>query len=291
MKTSQKHSEKNICTEVWYHADCMDGLGAVAAYWDSISLHNIDRNKIKLRPMNHGDTYDLTNVDNLIMLDYTVKANFMRKICEQVENVLVIDHHKSAESDLKECENIENLKMVFDMNKSGAVLSWEYFNPDKAVPQILKYIQDRDLWQHTLDGSRQVSAYLFQYVLGDMTQLIELFDYFTIDTMVKIGGVILTCHNKMVDQIIKNTILTDFDGVEVLVVNSPILQSEIGDCLNQSIEDNKSSAKYVMIRHETVEHEVYSLRSRGEFDVSEVAVKHGGGGHVSSAGFRMRLKV
>lgn len=289
MKTSQKLSEKSICTEVWYHTDCMDGLGAVAAYKKYVMHYDETLGNVNLKPMTHGDTYDLANVDHLIMLDYSVKANFMRKICEQVESVLVIDHHKSAQVDLKECENIKNLEMVFDMNKSGAVLSWEYFNPDIEVPLVLEYIQDRDLGLHKLTATQRVSAYLFQYVLGDIDQLIELFDDFPIDTIVKIGGVIVTCQNKMVDRIIKNTILTDFDGEEVLVVNSPILQSEIGDRLNQSIEDNNSTAKYVMIRHESVEHEVYSLRSRGDFDVSEVAVRHSGGGHKNASGFRVKL--
>lgn len=289
MKTSQKLSEKSICTEVWYHAACMDGLGAVAAYKKYVMHYDETLGNVNLKPMTHGDTYDLANVDHLIMLDYSVKANFMRKICEQVESVLVIDHHKSAQVDLKECENIKNLEMVFDMNKSGAVFSWEYFNPDIEVPLVLEYIQDRDLGLHKLTATQRVSAYLFQYVLGDIDQLIELFDDFPIDTIVKIGGVIVTCQNKMVDRIIKNTILTDFDGEEVLVVNSPILQSEIGDRLNQSIEDNNSTAKYVMIRHESVDHEVYSLRSRGDFDVSEVAVKQGGGGHKNASGFRVKL--
>ena len=35
----------------------------------------------------------------------------------------------------------------------------------------------------------------------------------------------------------------------------------------------------------------YSLRSRGDYDVSEIAVRYGGGGHTAAAGFTKKLDV
>ncbi|HEY6554426.1 MAG TPA: phosphohydrolase, partial [Vicinamibacteria bacterium] len=35
----------------------------------------------------------------------------------------------------------------------------------------------------------------------------------------------------------------------------------------------------------------YSLRSRGEFDVSAVAMGYGGGGHRNAAGFQLKVPI
>jgi hypothetical protein len=32
------------------------------------------------------------------------------------------------------------------MNKSGARLAWEFF-PDKPVPGLIRYVEDRDIWK------------------------------------------------------------------------------------------------------------------------------------------------
>ncbi|NIV11578.1 MAG: bifunctional oligoribonuclease/PAP phosphatase NrnA, partial [Aliifodinibius sp.] len=40
--------------------------------------------------------------------------------------------------------------------------------------------------------------------------------------------------------------------------------------------------------YETETEVVYSLRSRGDFDVSALAERFGGGGHKNAAGFRVK---
>ena len=32
------------------------------------------------------------------------------------------------------------------MNQSGAMLAWKFFFPEQAVPDLIRFVQDRDLW-------------------------------------------------------------------------------------------------------------------------------------------------
>jgi uncharacterized protein len=61
-------------------------------------------------------------------------------------HLIVIDHHKSAMIELHDISNTH-----FDMTKSGAMLSWEFFHPGKEPPKFIRYIQDRDLWKWELE--------------------------------------------------------------------------------------------------------------------------------------------
>ena len=46
----------------------------------------------------------------------------------------------------------------FDLSKSGARLAWEYFHPERAAPQLVDYIEDRDLWRWQVPRSKEFSA-------------------------------------------------------------------------------------------------------------------------------------
>jgi oligoribonuclease NrnB/cAMP/cGMP phosphodiesterase (DHH superfamily) len=73
------------------------------------------------------------------ILDFSYDEETLRNLYKKVE-VVVLDHHKTAEKDLKDLSFAK-----FDMNKSGAMMAWEYFHPEKEVPLMIRYIQDRDL--------------------------------------------------------------------------------------------------------------------------------------------------
>ena len=47
---------------------------------------------------------------------------------------------------------------LFDMNHSGARLSWDFFHPGKLPPKFINYIEDRDLWKWELPSSKEFSA-------------------------------------------------------------------------------------------------------------------------------------
>lgn len=274
--------------QVWYHKHCMDGFGALAAYCVGYD-HNKDDVII---PMSYGDSYNLDGVDEVVMLDFSVKSDVMEDICAKVLTVLVIDHHKTAKEELEKCKAIGNLELVFDMEKSGAVLAWEYFNPhDGNIPLVLEYIQDRDLWNWDLDNSKEISAYLKHQGYKDNIWLQNLFSHVILSDKAEEGKLILEVQRGIYKEICEKAKFTSLNGDPVISVNSPIFQSDIGDYLNQKIINENLPQKYVVIWWDEEKDTVYSLRSRGDFDVSEVALKYKGGGHKNAAGFKVNTEL
>jgi len=74
----------------------------------------------------------------------------------------------------------------FDMARSGAVITWEYFHPGEGIPRILLYVQDHDLWINELPGIREFSAALRSY-----PQEFELWDRLDIEDLVAEGEAII----------------------------------------------------------------------------------------------------
>lgn len=46
------------------------------------------------------------------------------------------------------------LQVIFDMEKSGARLAWEFFHRDAAAPLLIRHIEEQDMWRFTLPGTR-----------------------------------------------------------------------------------------------------------------------------------------
>lgn len=211
-------------------------------------------------------------------------------LADEFRFVLVLDHHVSAE---KELEGLPFCR--FEKNKSGAVMAWEHFFPEKPLPILFGYIQDRDLWEWKLPASRAVSAYI-QTVPFDFQEWNELRRSLAQNAddgrIVSQGSAILTYQQQRVHSLAKKAgriwlCRGDMNGVEIPAVNSAVWQSEIGEELLELHPE--APAACVFFQVESGEW-VYSLRARkGEYDVSELAKAYGGGGHAPAAGFRHSL--
>jgi hypothetical protein len=54
-------------------------------------------------------------------------------------------------------------RICFDLSHSGAVLAWNHFHPDEPAPDLLRYVEDQDLWSWKLPASEEVNAALSSY--------------------------------------------------------------------------------------------------------------------------------
>jgi nanoRNase/pAp phosphatase (c-di-AMP/oligoRNAs hydrolase) len=201
------------------------------------------------------------------------------------EKVVVLDHHKTAQADLEglEQENPEKFNIIFDMARSGAGLAWQFFHPFSDLPDLLAHIQDRDLWQFKLEGTKEIHAALGMYprefsvwegLLGK------------VDSLKKEGAVLLRKQEMEVEAACRHAKDLDILGYNAIAINSTVHQSEIGNKLCKQHPDHPFAAIYTIHDHEDVR---FGLRSIGDFDVSAIAQKFGGGGHKNAAGFQVSL--
>lgn len=266
---------------VIYHGECTDGLGAALAAMDAMPY---DTEWIAAKP-----GWDILSLytgrikgRRIYLLDYSFKRPVMEKLVELGAMVTVIDHHKTAEADLKD---LVGCVCVFDMNHSGAVLSWKFFHPEDEVPELFQYIETRDLWKFDLPYAPEVSTAIQSYghnpkdaCWDDMIH--NWRDWYP--RLVQEGTAINRFRRAMIAVVQHTAELVDINGVQVLAVNAQFLASEIGAWL-------KKQNPVVCIWYWDGKRQVYnmSLRSDG-VDVSAIAAKFGGGGHAAAAGFTCR---
>ncbi len=260
---------KNICI---YHKDCADGFGSALAFkqWaDGKGLF------VEFYPAQYGDK-DIPDVSgkDVTIVDFSYPREALLKMNEQANSLLVIDHHKTAQEALKDLDFC-----LFDMDKSGAVLTWEYFFPKRPIPLLLLYIQDKDLWNWELEQSKEISASL-QSMDADFEIWEQYLDNNNLPELTVKGEAILEYQSKIVEKIGKSELpMIEIAGYTVPCVNATTLISEIGNKISQGYP---FSASYF----ETKDKRIYSLRSAKDgIDVSEIAKRFGGGGHFHASSF------
>ncbi len=263
--------DPNSVNVVIYHADCTDGFGAAYSAWKCLG------NRAEYYACKHGTPPPDVTGKNVVILDFSFNNATTKKMIESAENLLVIDHHKSAVVELHDIPNTR-----FDMTKSGAMLSWEFFHPGKEHPKFIGYIEDRDLWKWELPYSKEFAA-AFDMVPFEFEEFEKFEDDSVFDDAVKRGSYILAYSKTVVKKVCEKAQPRKMDGKEVLVVNASHWMSEIGSRLAPDCDfaliwywDHEAKHTKVSLRafHDTV-------------DVAEVSKKFGGGGHRKAAGFQL----
>ena len=263
-------------TVIMYHKGCPDGFGAAWAAWRS-------RLNATYHAVSHKAPLPETPaVSRIYLLDFAPSRPETEELHARhgPENVRIVDHHVSAE---RELDGLPNCR--FDSSRSGAVLAWDEFCSNYRMPELLEYVQDRDLWQWALPHSREINAYLF--TLGWNFQRWnqvhrELRDRAERRRIIETGALLVREKDQTVSYLASIAATTTIAGHRVPSVNSPTHRSEIGHLLLQLHPD----APFAAVWYDAADQQRHwSLRSRGDFDVTGIATAMGGGGHPAAAGF------
>ena len=260
---------------VIYHANCTDGFGAAFSAWKLLG------NRAEYYPCTHGCKPPDVKGKNVVILDFSFDNKTTKKLIKDANNLLVIDHHKSAMVELHDISNT-----IFDMNKSGATMSWEVLQPGKEPPKFIQYITDRDLWRWELPYSKEFSA-AFDMVPYQFEEFEKFEDDSVFDDAIKRGSYILAYSKTVIKKVCDKAVLKKFKGKNVYVVNSSHWMSEIGAKLSPDCD----FALIWYYDHDD-QHTRVSLRSfHDHIDVSEIAKEFKGGGHRKAAGFTLAKDI
>ena len=251
---------------VLYHANCPDGFGAAWAIWKKYP-------SAVFIPVDHGQPLPVDPTGrNLLIVDFSYPRPMLEGIAKSAAAIQVLDHHITAKQALADLPYA-----AFDLNKSGAVLAWEWAHRLPA-PWLLEYVQDKDLFTWKLPGSREINAALSAYPYD-----FNIWDGMKREVLEQEGRAILRYEHKLVEQILQEMVMVEFEGETVPCVQSAVLTSQIGERL-------AASGAFCLIWHDRQGRRYFSLRSReGGADVSRISVKYGGGGHPHAAGFSVPL--
>ena len=258
-----------------YHKDCYDGFGAA---W--VANRELSAYTREFIPCAYGDPVPAITNSDVYILDFSFPKPVMEKFKAENKSVVCLDHHKTAQASLEGLDWCE-----FDMNRSGAGMTWDHFH-EESRPDLINYIEDRDLWRFALSKSREIHAYISSFpkdfATWDKLNMDLIYHY---ADCVYAGEAILRYYDQKVQELAQHAIIRDVAGYKVPVVNCPYLfASDVLHVLCDKYPDSPFAAGW----SETTDGvKRYSLRGRStdDFDVSEIAKRFGGGGHRKAAGY------
>lgn len=253
-----------------YHGNCADGFTSAWVIHQAL-LGECDF---------HAGVYqqeppDVLNRD-VFLVDFSYKRPVIEEMRKRANSILILDHHKTAEADLRDLHGVE---VVFDMNRSGARITWDHCFPGKPPPQTLLHVEDRDLWRFALPGTREIQANIFSYPyeFDVWTRLMSEDPQKLIDE----GKAIERKHFKDIHELLGvTTRRMVIGGHNVPIANLPYIH--VSDAAHELAKGEAFAGCY----WDTPKGRVFGLRSNDAgLDVSEIAKQYGGGGHRNAAGF------
>ncbi len=273
------------------HKNCPDGFGAAWSVWtkhgNNIEYH-FDGYKEKIY---EEDIPDVTG-KNVLMVDFAYQdVDVMNRLNAKANKMLLLDHHEKTRDLLEgniDCDHI------FDMDRSGARMAWDYFYPKAEPSTLIQYIEDRDIWKWELPNAREYLAALDSYpqTFENFTW-IDGFSKREIADFIAQGSSILRYHNILVKKSVRTAVPGDLltpDGERhpCYIVNHPSkdLVSDIGNVL---AHDDVIAFVWCYSHHNEIN--VASLRSVGDKSVSDIASLFGGGGHKNASGCSFKTPI
>ena len=269
---------------IYHGGGCPDGFAAALAAW------NFYGGQAEFLGLDHGDVKavaDLPDCRNraVYILDFSFSAEVMRAIDIQAAKLVLLDHHKSAAELLSgfvcRCGVVH-----FDMKKSGARLAWEFFLPDSPIPDLVRFVEDRDIWVWQFPESPAFLAAL-DMEPQDFVRWADIatFSPAQLQGFMARGQAMDEKFTKLATDLAQDARPVTFNGHSGLMANVPsVFHSLVGDILA------RKSGTFALLwsAHKSGVIKV-GLRSRSGFDCIPLASSMDGGGHAQACGFKMEI--
>jgi len=294
-----------------YHANCIDGFTSAWVAHKALASKGVS--EITLLPMQYNDD-SYAELETLIgrlkptsltVVDFSLPLDILDALHRFHPNVgvTILDHHKTAYERYFPTINYSSGKVmseykhgaynIIDPNKSGAWICWTHFFPEKEVPRIIKYVQDYDLWRFEYgEDTKYINMYLRQelktkYPLKAWDEAhIDLENSRRLEHILTEGRKLLERFTSEAENISDKAAPIQILGNIGLTVNCPPeYASFVGNKLAAKCGSYGATFSIDIDNNEIK----WSLRSIGEYDVTEIAEYYGGGGHKNAAGFTTPL--
>lgn len=290
---------------IGYHANCIDGFTSawVAHNWIRYGNLQVPEENIHCIPLAYQDDAAMDTLINMMetlesdttcshfdvmILDFSVPyadLELWTSEFTKLERAYVIDHHASAIRQYEELpKETESITLYLSIEHSGAQLTWNFlYDILSEVPQLVQYVSDYDTWQKKLLDVDEINAVLrvtpktfsdWDLLAASMETSVNFYH------IVEKGRAIRAYHDSIVTDLIKTATPIELCGEKGLAVNcSRHFASDVGHAL--AVKSGTFGACW----YQDTEVTKFSLRSAGDYDVSVLAEKFGGGGHKGAAGF------
>ncbi len=275
---------RRICV---HHAGCPDGFGAAWATWRAW-----DRSG-EFIARGHEDRLRGPQIEDslLAFVDIAPHGHEIVELAEHAARLIVLDHHITASERLERDEKVRAAMdegghlLHFDMQHSGAVLAWQYFMPNEPIPDLLRYVEDQDLWNWKLPDSDAVNAAISSHPHDFDTW--EMLASLPIPELVRQGESIVRSNSVEVSRAVRQAAPVAIGPHRIEGVNARTNRAAIGHALAERKAFGQQWGCVYRIEGTRVHATLYSI---GDVDVAKIATSLGGGGHKNAAGFSVTLQ-
>ncbi|MDB5190245.1 MAG: hypothetical protein JWN49_571 [Parcubacteria group bacterium] len=262
-------------TIVYYHANCPDGFGAAYSAWkkfgDTAEYIPLERG--------HDIPTDFAGA-HVFFVDFSYPQEIMDMFVKEAASVTVLDHHIGLR------DVVESMpEHVFDNDRSGTTIAWDYFHPGVPRPRLMEYLQDDDLFTYKLPETRAVMAYVsvqpYTFEFWD-TMMAELENDVTREKFLEKTQIYGEYFVLLAELAASKAKLVTFEGYECYFATAhptKPMKSLVGNMLA------KKHGPFALVVSAHPRGFGVSIRGDGTVDVSLIAQKYGGNGHKNSSGF------
>lgn len=289
---------------VVYHGNCNDGTAAAWAAWKKLGVN------AEYIAWRYGDP--VPQVDGMVVfvVDISPKPEEVEQLRNTAKAVVIVDHHDSSLRKISDLPRVDKYSdfmeivdkhdgvdvpvyLMMDIEHSGAVLSWLFFNDyglnwDKPIPHVLTLIQDYDLFTKKFPETAAFNAWL-----AGSGRYIDNFDRHVNEdgtakyTALSAGKLLVKQHQRQINDIIRNYVrFVQWRNYKIAIVNAPFtIRNEVADELNQTTD-----VDFVLVYSIRTDKVVFSARGKDKkINLSIIAEEFGGGGHEDAAAFSIPL--
>lgn len=233
--------------------------------------------------------------ETVFIVDFSISPDDMRKLMQITNNVIWIDHHITA---IQKYDNYDiDIPGIRYSGIAGCMLTWCYlhkmttpeslfaphpFYPEMCddAPMYVKLIADYDVWKFDYG---EMTRKFITYVCGSDTNPTSDFwkevQTKDLDEMLALGETMLQYRDSWAASYLNNGFEVEFEGHKCFALN-------LGNC-NSEYFKALTKGKYEILIPFVFLGDVFRVSLYSEtVDVSEIAVKYGGGGHVKASGFQ-----
>ena len=275
---------------VYYHND-MDGKCSAAIVKRVLQ----DKADLKFVPLQYDDPVelpkDIWEYWRVYILDFTLPERQMDELCNLLPraDVIWIEHHITQL--VKYETKYSHLAGVRKNGVAACELTWRFmYGEFNEMPEAVMYIANRDIWKLEDENTLYFYEWLINSMGGPQQTLWELLlENKKVPSGIMERGQLLRDAriNQMKKDIKSLGYDAEIDGHRCFKVNYSSYES-ISDA-GRFICDDLGYPVAVIYHYKKNSVgklvKIFGLRSNDDVDVSEIAVKRGGGGHKRAAGF------
>jgi oligoribonuclease NrnB/cAMP/cGMP phosphodiesterase (DHH superfamily) len=264
-----------------FHHDDLDGICSAAivnSYYNKEDCNFISVNYKHPFPIKL-----VSKGEKVIIVDFSLKDNKeFNKLLDITKNVVWIDHHKTA---IEKFKGIEVPGIRKD-GTAGCVLTWKYFYPNKKVPKLVDMLGDHDVWDFSKYAKEDLERLQCGIMLYNTNPESSNWNMWlkdkTLNLLLNQGDIALKYRTAFYRDLVQEySFRAKFAGYDTVYCNAGLNGSQIFDSLKKDYD--------IMLTFifDGEKFNISLYTEKEDIDVSEIAKKHGGGGHKGAAGFNV----